>query len=68
MISVWVDDEQPARLLQSVIDPVAGTVLGSSGVLKVTVIVSPASGLPAVAPPFAVEKFVTPGGRRRRWC
>ena len=45
MISVWVEVEQPATLLQSVIVPVAGTVLGSSGVLNVTLIVSPGSAL-----------------------
>src|SRR5579862_7801753 len=60
VISVCVEAEQPARLLQRVIDPVAGTVLGSSGVLKVTLIVSPASGLPAVAPPFVLVMLVTP--------
>ena len=29
--------------------------------LNVTLIVSPASALPSVAPPFALVKFVTPG-------
>ena len=61
MISVCVEVEQPARLLQSVIVPVAGTVLGLSGVLNVTLIVSPGSACPRVAPPFVLVKFVTPG-------